>query len=452
MLTKILQMSNFGDVKANFTWDKKTFGDNFTISPVTGFINPNSNLDMEITFHPKIVDNAINAKVTCAVQGGDSLSLNLLGKSVKQEGAELKMDFKSVVRKEVKQNITIQNPEEKEWAINPTISTKDDACKGYFLGNSTLIVKGKSIAQYEVTYAPKTMTKKEKKEDGTDGEEITHKGSIFFPLPNGNALLYNLNGTSTEPTEEGTITQNIPAKRQNNFIVKVKNPFKTLKRFTASWKIDSPQSQSVFIRGSSIIDVDGEGAKDYKLNFLALKAGVYKFKLTFLIKESGEYMFYNFAITVDESQEIEEIHMVSPIREVTTHQVMLENPTDVEVKVERSNFTLANDYIELQPDSMVLKPHEAKEFTIRYRPLMITDKDETMLVLKHPVLGDYKYKLYLKGVAPTTPRSLVFKCSLGQDQMQPFKFTHFLKKATNYAVKVERLDGPGQCDFKAEVV
>jgi len=35
--------------------------------------------------------------------------------------------------------------------------------------------------------------------------------------------------------------------------------------------------------------------------------------------------------------------------------------------------------------------------------------------------------------------------------MQPFKFQHFLKKATNYVVKVERIDGTGLCDFKAEV-
>lgn len=36
--------------------------------------------------------------------------------------------------------------------------------------------------------------------------------------------------------------------------------------------------------------------------------------------------------------------------------------------------------------------------------------------------------------------------------MQAFKFTHFLKKPTAYAIKVERLDQPGQiCDFKSEV-
>lgn len=51
-LTKTMQMSNFGDVKANFIWDQKAFGKNFTIVPQNGFVNPNANLDIEITFHP----------------------------------------------------------------------------------------------------------------------------------------------------------------------------------------------------------------------------------------------------------------------------------------------------------------------------------------------------------------------------------------------------------------
>jgi hydrocephalus-inducing protein len=198
-----------------------------------------------------------------------------MGKSLKQEGNDsLKLDFKSVVRKQVTQNIPIQNQEDKEWAINPTISTKDDSCKGYFQGKPTFIVPPKSTAQYEVIYCPKTMTRREKKEDGTEGDEVLHKGSIFFPLPNGTALLYNLNGQATEPTEEGTITQNVAAKKQRNFIVKVNNPFKTTQRFHASWKVDNVEKSGLFIRGSNIIDVDGEGSKEYKLNFLALKSGV----------------------------------------------------------------------------------------------------------------------------------------------------------------------------------
>jgi len=61
---------------------------------------------------------------------------------------------------------------------------------------------------------------------------------------------------------------------------------------------------------------------------------------------------------------------------------------------------------------MVLKPHDAREFQIKYLPLMISEQ-ETDMVLKNPVLGDFNYKLRLKGVAPTSQRSLAFKCSLG---------------------------------------
>ena len=328
-LTKNLQMSNFGDVKANFSWDKKMFGQHFTISPASGFINPNSNLDLECTFHPKIVDNGISTKVTCTVQGGEPLALNLMGKSVKQEGNDsLKLDFKSVVRKQVTQNVTIQNTEDKEWAINPTISTQDDFCKGYFLGKPTFIVPAKGSAQYEVIYCPKTMSKKEKKPDSADMVDLPHKGSLFFPLPNGTAQLYNLNGIATEPAEESTVTQSVTAKKQKNFLVKVVNPFKNTQRFTASWKVENTENSGLFIRGSNLFDVDGEGSKEYKLNFLSLKTGVYKFRVTFLMKESGEYIFHNFVITVEDSQDIEEITLVSPIREVTTHQIVLENPTD----------------------------------------------------------------------------------------------------------------------------
>ncbi len=44
-----------------------------------------------------------------------------------------------------------------------------------------------------------------------------------------------------------------------------------------------------------------------------------------------------------------------------------------------------------------------------------------------------------------------FKCALGNDLVQAFKFTHFMKKQTNYVVKIERMDQPGVSDFKAEV-
>lgn len=85
-LTKSLQLSNFGDVKATFKWESKLYSKNFTINPESGYINPNSNLDLEVTFHPGKADPDIRYnKVPCVIKGGDKLELSLMGKSVEQD-------------------------------------------------------------------------------------------------------------------------------------------------------------------------------------------------------------------------------------------------------------------------------------------------------------------------------------------------------------------------------
>lgn len=81
--SKILQLSNFGDVKAFFKWDSKVYQKHFTITPSSGYIAPNSNLDLEVTFHPDRVDSDIRYnKVKCEITGGDALYLTLMGKSI----------------------------------------------------------------------------------------------------------------------------------------------------------------------------------------------------------------------------------------------------------------------------------------------------------------------------------------------------------------------------------
>ena len=189
--------------------------------------------------------------------------------------------------------------------------------------------------------------------------------------------------------------------------------------------------------------------KEYKLNFLALRAGVYKFTTTFREKVTGEYIFYQFAITVEESKEVERFELVSQVRESVTQAICIENPTNEEVKVNKSQFFFTNDYLEITPEEIAIKAHESREFNVNFRPLIVSEQQQEV-VLKNPVLGEFKYMLTLKGIAQTSHRSLAFKCSLGQDQMQVFKFTHFMKKAVTYQVKVERADGNGVCDFKID--
>ena len=162
-------------------------------------------------------------------------------------------------------------------------------------------------------------------------------------------------------------------------------------------------------------------------------------------------MSYILAVQATEADLLETIELVSPIRESITRIVTIENPTDSEVIIAKSQFTCTSEYIEISPDQLKIPPKSERGFEISYRPLIISEQ-EVDLVLKNPILGDFKYKLQLKGQPPTSQRSLAFRCALGADLVQAFKFTHYLKKPTTYAVKVERLDQPGQiCDFKSEV-
>ena len=92
-------------------------------------MNPNSNLDLEVTFHPKQVDASVSQKVQCTVQGGEPIKLTMMGKCVAHEGSQTQeLAFQTVVRKATTQTVQIQNTEDREWAINPTISTKSAAC------------------------------------------------------------------------------------------------------------------------------------------------------------------------------------------------------------------------------------------------------------------------------------------------------------------------------------
>lgn len=90
----------------------------------------------------------------------------------------------------------------------------------------------------------------------------------------------------------------------------------------------------------------------------------------------------------------------------------IENPTDAEVTIAKNQFTYQNEYIDVTPDVLKIPPKSERGFEISYRPLNLLEQ-EVDFVLKNPVLGDFKYKLLLKGLPASAQRSLAFKCALG---------------------------------------
>ena len=95
---------------------------------------------------------------------------------------------------------------------------------------------------------------------------------------------------------------------------------------------------------------------------------------------------------MEDNSEVETIDLSSPIRESVSHSIIIENTTDQEIEVNRSQLTVQNEYIEILPETQVFKANESREFQIRYLPLMISESEADMK-LTNPVLGDFHYKL-----------------------------------------------------------
>ena len=178
------------------------------------------------------------ANIQCTVEGApEPLKLTLMGACIPAGDAAMKeLEFETVVRKAMNKAITIDNPSDKKWAINPTISMagskKGSAEMQYFTGPKTLEVPPKGKAEYEVVYHPLTMTRTGDAGAGDEEEEKksltsvqhaletkpeTHEGQLFFPLPDGSALHYRLIGKAAKPPAEGNIQEEVIAK-QAHFI------------------------------------------------------------------------------------------------------------------------------------------------------------------------------------------------------------------------------------------
>jgi len=99
-----------------------------------------------------------------------------------------------VVRTPCKQKISLKNPSQSNWRIKVQCQANLDAQKDYFVGADIVEIPAGSQTEYEVTYHPLSMTA-QPEQKGVDA----HRGTLFFPCPDGSALLYNLLGKSNPP-------------------------------------------------------------------------------------------------------------------------------------------------------------------------------------------------------------------------------------------------------------
>lgn len=123
---------------------------------------------------------------------------------------------------------------------------------------------------------------------------------MFFPIPDGTALMYKLLGTSKPASFLKTFDLTCKAKENLVHLIPIKNWLKTAQRFNVDWKFDV-EDKSVFINAATIFDLAGDSTKDYKLSVYGLRACQVKFSLWLRNPVTHEFISYKINLNVTPS-------------------------------------------------------------------------------------------------------------------------------------------------------
>ena len=107
------------------------------------------------------------------------------------------------------------------------------------------------------------------------------QGSVFFPLPDGTGLLYNLVGSADPPKQSGLVIHDIPCKTPHTEVLTVSNWLPRSQRFKLSIEMIKPEKldRSVTLTGADYIEVPALGSKDFELKYFSFKEGQFHAKV-----------------------------------------------------------------------------------------------------------------------------------------------------------------------------
>ncbi|KAG5176525.1 hypothetical protein JKP88DRAFT_256749 [Tribonema minus] len=468
-----LALENEGDDPVRFAWDAATLGPHFTVAPMDGLAAPLRSVTFDVTFrprapHPDVRQEGITLVAASAVAAAGAaptrLALACTGISVEQpEESVIKLAFDARVRQTQTQSVTLTNPTDRPWYIEPVV-TGD-----HWSGDAQVSVPAKGSAQYGITFCPLAMTAAvgagaaagaatgaaaaaaaagaaaagaaaaagggaAAAGGGAAERPQVHRGGLFFPLPDGNGIMYAMTGTAGPPLAEGPpIELATPAKTPLSFAVPVRNWLRRPQRFDAAVRLGDGAHASTQLKGASTVEVPPLGAKQYALRFVAYKEGVTTAQVTFTCPHTGEYQFHDLVITAGEPEVQETIAMEASVRNAARHVITIDNPLPPSAAITLGSVTApaaaaakaaaapdawwqcSNRCVRLRQLGAMAGRHEGA-FEIEYRPLLAAPggtAEAVTLSFAIAELGTYKYALRLVATPPREAHALRFATALG---------------------------------------
>lgn len=444
-LVRKVRLQNRGDVAAKFQWNPRDFAPDFTVSPVEGMVAPNYHKTIEITFKPAVANPDLRYDhLACVIEGASlPVYLTLVGGCVKQASSSIQeLQFESRVRESSTKQILIENKTSSPWNLFPVVTGEHWSCQ------ESVTVPAEGKTSVDIVYCPLRMTRETSSsgESGSgDGENdaANHpeklEGSIFFAIPDGTALLYNVFGKAAAPVSAGSLSLSTPAKKTLPIAVTVKNWLKLAQTFDVEIE-KTNASESVLAQGPPSITVQGGATRNYKLKFFSYTEGAMSLVVRFKNPENGEYLDYDVNVTVTKAAEIETLHFEAPVRQSLKKVITIENPFDAQRVVsfaDKDNWWKCTSTAIRVRQLTEITGRPEGSYEVEYRPtLHLNAPVEAFLTISFADLGEYTYKLVLATQPAGIERILHFKAPLGGSQIQNFAFTTFSDKPADLACSV----------------
>ncbi|XP_075242911.1 hydrocephalus-inducing protein-like isoform X4 [Convolutriloba macropyga] len=429
-----LVMTNSGDIGASFQWNAAKFEPDFSITPTEGYISPGMEIVFDLVFHPQIVSQEIRYdNLMCYIEHYKPLKLSLTGMCVGTAPIRETLSFTAAVRSADKKTISLANRSYANWNLKPVIDGEQ------WHGSETFNVEAGHTKNYELVYKPLSMTI-------LDGKK--HSGTLFFPMPDGSGLLYQLMGTADHPKPSANITREIPCKTHYTEILQVNNWMQIQQRFKTYIELVKPEKldSATTLKGLDFVEVPAMSSVDYKLNFFAYREGAYSAKIVFVNEKTREYQYFLVSFKSITPGVLKTIELTSTVRKSNSCMLTVPNPLSNTV-----NALLSTNTPELNVASPVSLPPEGEaSIPVEYLPLKEGESVGRVQVQCNE-LGLFIYEFRLKASAAGLERPMFFKTTLGSNQSLSAKVANYYKNKTDFSCQISPVDGSNATqDFTVE--
>jgi len=447
-LTKKLQVINSGDLSAEYSWDQGANSTTFSITPSKGLIMPSEQLFFDVTFAPKSIQDYKTSAKFSVKNSETAFTILFNGKGIPTPSSSTEtVLFETSVRSKITKPVVIKNPTQNAWTLRPIISTDYLDIVDYFSAAKSIEVPPTGQVQLQITYMPLTSLPE------------TQNALLFIPLPDGNAVTYQLQGKPLPPKPEDPITIALKAKFHFSQNILINNWLQISQRLNVEYELAGgrqPATEGIVINSASIIEVYPGVSQHFKLSLYALRKGTFVLNVFFRNKQNKEYLHYILNLNVEDSSVLRTYELQSVVREQKTQPITLENPLNMMVSLTADKFVIESKDVFLKTKTPVtIMPHSEYILEFVYRPLIVTKPTKSMVRITSNELGNFYYEFVLSSEKSSIIPTINFKTSLGNDHYKTFAFRNYLTKQASYTCKIERLsDGDnintGPSDFSTE--